>query len=81
MLDGLRKISKTYPLVQTKVEESGEHIVIGTGELYLDSIFHDLRKQYADIEIKVSEPFVSLSETVVDASSVKCMVETPNKKN
>lgn len=44
MLEGLRKISKTYPLARTKVEESGEHIVIGTGELYMDSIFHDLRK-------------------------------------
>jgi 116 kDa U5 small nuclear ribonucleoprotein component len=44
MLDGLRKITKSYPLAQTKVEESGEHIVIGTGELYMDSIFHDLRK-------------------------------------
>lgn len=36
MIEGLRKISKSYPLVQTKVEESGEHIVVGTGELYLD---------------------------------------------
>lgn len=63
------------------MEESGEHIIIGSGELYMDSIFHDLRKQYADIEIKVSEPFVSFAETVIDASSVKCMVETPNKKN
>ena len=33
MLDGLRKINKTYPLVTTKVEESGEHIVLGTGEV------------------------------------------------
>ena len=81
MLEGLRKINKTYPIARTKVEESGEHIVIGTGELYMDSIFHDLRKQYADIEIKVSEPFVSLAETVTDSSSVKCFAETPNKKN
>lgn len=36
MLDGLRKINKSYPMVSTKVEESGEHIIIGTGELYLD---------------------------------------------
>lgn len=81
MLEGLRKISKTYPLSKTKVEESGEHIVIGTGELYMDSIFHDLRKQYAEIEIKVSEPFTSFCETVIDTSSVKCFAETPNKKN
>ncbi len=81
MLDGLRKISKSYPLAKTKVEQSGEHIIHGTGELYMDCIFHDLRKLYADIEIKVSEPFVSFSETVIDSSSVRCTVESANKKN
>jgi U5 small nuclear ribonucleoprotein component len=30
MLEGLRKINKSYPLAQTKVEESGEHIIVGT---------------------------------------------------
>ena len=38
MLDGIRKINKSYPLLTTKVEESGEHILIGTGELYMVSI-------------------------------------------
>jgi 116 kDa U5 small nuclear ribonucleoprotein component len=33
MLDGLRKINKTCPLVTTKVEESVEHIILGTGEV------------------------------------------------
>jgi 116 kDa U5 small nuclear ribonucleoprotein component len=36
MLEGIRKINKSYPLLITKVEESGEHILIGTGELYMD---------------------------------------------
>ncbi len=36
MIEGLRKINKSYPLATTKVEESGEHIIIGTGELYMD---------------------------------------------
>jgi len=36
MLEGLRKINKIYPMVTTKVEESGEHLIIGTGELYID---------------------------------------------
>jgi len=31
------------------VEESGEHVVFGTGELYLDCIMHDLRKMYSEI--------------------------------
>ena len=47
MIEGLRKINKSYPMAQTKVEESGEHIVVGTGELYLDQIFNDLRSLYA----------------------------------
>ncbi|OAO90696.1 hypothetical protein AXX17_AT5G25090 [Arabidopsis thaliana] len=33
MVEGLRKISKSYPLAITKVEESGEHTILGTGEL------------------------------------------------
>lgn len=81
MLDGLRKINKTYPLVSTKVEESGEHTVLGTGEIYLDCVLHDLRKVFAEIEVKVSDPVVSFCETVVDTSSIKCFAETPNKKN
>jgi U5 small nuclear ribonucleoprotein component len=80
MLDGLRKISKTYPLAITKVEESGEHVIIGTGELYLDSIMYDMRKLFTEIEIKVSDPVVTFCETVIETSSLKCFAETPNKK-
>ena len=80
MLDGLRKINKSYPIVQTKVEESGEHVILGTGELQLDCILHDLRKLYAEIEVKVSDPVVKFCETVVETSSLKCFAESPNKK-
>lgn len=52
MLDGLRKVNKSYPLLTTRVEESGEHVVLGTGELYLDCVMHDLRKMYSEIDIK-----------------------------
>ncbi|CAK9290154.1 unnamed protein product [Gordionus sp. m RMFG-2023] len=81
MLDGLRKANKSYPLLTTKVEESGEHIVLGTGELYLDCVMHDLRKMYSEIDIKVADPVVTFCETVVETSSLKCFAETPNKKN
>lgn len=49
MLDGLRKVNKSYPLLVTRVEESGEHVVLGTGELYLDCVMHDLRNMYSEI--------------------------------
>lgn len=81
MLDGIRKINKSYPLVTTKVEESGEHIILGTGELYMDCVLHDLRRLYADMEIKVSDPVTRFCETVVEQSHTRCYAITPNKKN
>jgi 116 kDa U5 small nuclear ribonucleoprotein component len=55
--------------------------LIGTGELYLDTILYDLRKLYSDIEIKVSDPVVNFSETCFETSSIKCYSESINKKN
>ncbi|KAF2756719.1 putative U5 snRNP component [Pseudovirgaria hyperparasitica] len=81
MLDGLRKVNKSYPLVTTKVEESGEHIILGTGELYMDCVLHDLRRLYAEMEIKVSDPVTRFCETVQEASAIKCYALSPNKKN
>ena len=58
------------------------HLVfLGTGELYLDCVMHDLRKLYSEIDIKVADPVVSFCETVVETSTLKCFAETPNKKN
>jgi len=81
MTEGLRKISKSYPLARTRVEESGEHVILGTGELYLDCIMHDLREMYSSVEIKVADPVVAFCETVVETSSLKCFSETPNRRN
>uniref|UniRef100_A0A0K0DEA0 Tr-type G domain-containing protein n=1 Tax=Angiostrongylus cantonensis TaxID=6313 RepID=A0A0K0DEA0_ANGCA len=81
MLDGLRKVNKSYPLLTTRVEESGEHVLLGTGELYMDSVMHDMRKVFSEIDIKVADPVVTFCETVVETSSLKCFAETPNKKN
>jgi len=81
MLEGLSKCCKSYPLLKSYVEESGEHILLGTGELYLDCVLHDLRNLFTSIEIKLSDPFVPFCETVVDTSSFKCFADTPNQSN
>lgn len=75
MVEGLRRISKVYPMAVTRVEESGEHVIFGTGELYLDCIMHDLRHVYSNIEVKVADPVVGFRETVVETSSLKCFAE------
>lgn len=81
MLDGLRRINKSYPLVITKVEESGEHVILGTGEMYMDCVLHDLRRLFSEMELKVSDPVTRFCETVVEQSAIKCYALTPNKKN
>lgn len=81
MIEGLRRLTQSYPLIQTKVEESGEHVLLGTGELYLDCALHDLRTLHSDIEIKVADPVASLQETVTDTSLMNILVETANKRN
>lgn len=81
MLDGLRKVSKSYALLETKAEESGEHVILGSGEMYLDCVMHDLRILYADMAIKVSDPVVKFSETCIETSAARCYAVTPNKSN
>lgn len=82
MISGLRKATRCYPLCQTKIEESGEHILMGTGELYLDQVLHNIRHVFnRNFELQISEPFVAIAETVADTSSVKTTCETPNQKN
>ncbi|GJJ77654.1 116 kDa U5 small nuclear ribonucleoprotein component [Entomortierella parvispora] len=81
MLEGLRNVNKSYPILITRVEESGEHIILAPGELYMDSALHDLRKLYSEIDLKVADPVVRFCETVLETSSLNCFAETPNKKN
>ncbi|KAH8739883.1 hypothetical protein FG386_001700 [Cryptosporidium ryanae] len=81
MLQGLKSINKTYNISKTKVEENGEHVIFGTGELHLDCIMHDLRCLYGNLDVKVSDPMVQFCETVMDSSVIKCYGESNNNLN
>lgn len=81
MIDAIRRVNRSYPLLKTKVEESGEHILIGTGELHLDCVLHDIRNLYSDVEVRISDPCVCFCETVSETSGIPCYADTPNKKN
>lgn len=51
-------------MLKSIVEESGEHVLIGTGEMHLESVLYDIRNLYSDIEVRISDPCVTLCETV-----------------
>lgn len=76
LIAALDKINKYYPGVIIRVEESGEHVVLGTGELYMDCLLYDLREVYGKMEIKVSSPMTVFSESCEGESFAAIPVET-----
>lgn len=82
LVEGLKRLSKSDPMVQCTFEESGEHIVAGAGELHLEICLKDLQEEYcAGMEIITSDPVVSYRETVSATSSQVCLSKSPNKHN
>merc|ERR1719262_2032497 len=73
MVEGLKKLSKSDPLVVCTTEESGEHVIAGCGELHVEICLKDLREEYAQCEFTVSDPVVSYRETVSTTSSMMCL--------
>merc|ERR1712242_258559 len=80
LVEGLKKLSKSDPLVICTTEESGEHVIAGCGEQHVEICLKDLREEYAQCEFSVSDPVVSYRETVTEESSV-CLAKSPNKHN
>jgi len=82
LVEGLKRLSKSDPLVQCTIEESGEHIVAGAGELHLEICIKDLQEEFmGGAPIVVSEPVVSFRETVTADSNQICLSKSPNKHN
>jgi len=82
LVEGLKRLAKSDPLVQCTIEESGEHIIAGAGELHLEICLKDLQEDFmAGAEIHISEPVVSYRETVAAESSERCLSKSPNKHN
>jgi elongation factor 2 len=81
LVEGLKRLSKSDPCVKCYIEESGEHIVAGAGELHLEICLKDLREEFTGIELITSDPVVSYRETVYSKSNQICLSKSPNKHN
>merc|ERR1712186_44588 len=81
LVEGLKRLSKSDPMVQCMIEESGEHIIAGAGELHLEICLKDLEEDHAQIPLKKSDPVVSYRETVNEESAIMCLSKSPNKHN
>merc|ERR1712127_601556 len=81
LVEGLKKLSKSDPLVVCSTEESGEHVIAGCGELHVEICLKDLRDEYAQCDFVMSDPVVSYRETVGGTSNQTCLSKSPNKHN
>jgi len=88
LVEGLKRLGKSDPLVRCSTNKSGQHIIAGAGELHLEICLKDLREDYMKgAEVRVSEPIVSFGETVDaktgwDEKHPSIMVsKSPNKHN
>merc|ERR1712218_565671 len=81
LVEGMKRLAKSDPMVLCVSSESGEHIIAGAGELHLEICLKDLEEDHAGIPLKKSDPVVSYRETVSEKSSTTCLSKSPNKHN
>eukprot|EP01083_Nonionella_stella_P222608 794157_1 len=82
LVEGLKRLTKSDPLVQCTTASTGEHIIAGAGELHLEICLKDLEEDFMKgAPIKVSEPVVSYAETVTEETEITCVSKSPNKHN
>jgi len=81
LVEGMKRLAKSDPMVLCYTEESGEHIIAASGELHLEICLQDLQNDFMGTEVKVSDPVVSFRETCAQKSSETCLAKSANKHN
>lgn len=81
LIEGLKKLAKSDPLVVITMEEN-EHIIAGAGELHLEICLKDLEEDFMNgAPLKHGDPVVSYRETVTTESSQVCLSKSANHHN
>jgi elongation factor 2 len=81
LVEGLKKLSKSDPMVRCETTEAGEHIIAGCGELHLEICLKDLAEDFMKgAPLITSDPVVTYNETVT-AESIEVLAKSANKHN
>lgn len=81
LVEGLKKLSKSDPMVKCETTEAGEHIIAGCGELHLEICLKDLQDDFMKgAVLNVTPPVVTYCETVTKESS-EVLSKSANKHN
>lgn len=81
LVEGMKRLAKSDPMVLCYTDDSGEHIVAASGELHLEICLHDLQNDFMGTQVKVSGPIVSFREICTAKSNQSCLAKSSNKHN
>ena len=65
LAQGLVKLNKADPSIETYYNENGEIVLEVSGEIHLERCLNDLIEDYAQVEITKSDPIMSFKETIL----------------
>jgi elongation factor 2 len=82
LMEGLKRLSKSDPLVLCYTAPSGEHVIAGAGELHLEICINDLKDDFMKgAPVKIGVPVVSFNETIAAETPEDMIAKSPNKHN
>lgn len=82
LMEGLKRLSKSDPLVVCSTTATGEHVIAAAGELHLEICIKDLRDDFMKgAPIKVLDPIVSFNEAIKGSSSQTIVTKSQNSHN
>jgi len=87
LVEGLKRLAHADSLVKISTTNNGQHIIAGAGALHMEICLKDLREYMNEAPIKVSEPIVSLAESISEKSGYDdkyphiLVSKAPNKLN
>lgn len=76
LINALRMLNQSDPCVEVKLQETGEHVIITTGEVHLERCNVDLVNFLGEeIEFHISKPIVPFRETIITPPKVDMLNE------
>jgi elongation factor 2 len=82
LMEGLKRLAKSDPLVLCYTAPSGEHVIAGAGELHLEICINDLKDDFMKgAPVKIGVPVVSFNETISAETDQDMIAKSPNKHN
>jgi len=81
LVEGMKRLAKSDPMVLCYTEETGEHVIAGCGELHLEICLKDLQEDFMGTEVNIGNPIVSYRESISEESSKVALSKSPNKHN